>query len=189
MGDLAAATELEDLLRAVAAGDRVAFGRLYDLAAPHLFPIALRILRRRDRAEEILQDAFVSIWRRAGDWSPERGSARTWLSSIVHHRAIDAIRREGRLVQLDEEAHGEMPDDAPDAFDLASAGEDAKRLAACLEGLEAQPRRAIRLAYWRGLSHEELAVELGAPMGTVKSWIRRGLQRLKTCLEGARSDD
>lgn len=182
MGESAAASDLEDLLRAVAAGDRAAFGRLYDLTAPHLFPIALRIVRRRDRAEEILQDAYVAIWRRATDWSPERGAARTWMSSIVRHRAIDAVRREGRLVRLDEETHGETPDEAPDAFDVASAGEDAKRLAACLETLEPQPRQAIRLAYWRGLSHEELAAELGAPMGTVKSWIRRGLQRLKTCL-------
>lgn len=183
MGDPEAEPELDELLRAIARGDRAAFHRLYDATAPHLFAIALRIVRRRDRAEEILQEAFVSIWRRAGDWTPERGSVRTWISSIVHHRAIDAIRREGRLVQLDEEAHGETIDETPDAFHLASAGEDAKRLASCLEALEEQPRTAIRLAYWRGLSHEELAAHMGAPMGTVKSWIRRGLQRLKACLD------
>ena len=183
MGEPDGDRDLEELLRATARGDRVSFHRLYDATAPHLFAIALRILRRRDRAEEVLQEAFVSIWRRAGDWSPERGGARTWIASIVHHRAIDAIRREGRLVQLDEEAHGETIDETPDAFDLASAGEDAKRLAACLDALDEQPRAAIRLAYWRGLSHEELAERMDAPVGTVKSWIRRGLQRLKTCLD------
>lgn len=175
--------DLDDLVRAVGQGDRTAFDRLYDISAPHLFPIALRIVRRRDKAEEVLQDAFVNIWRRAADWSRERGSARTWMSSIVRHRAIDSIRREGRLVQLDEEAHGESRDEAPDAFDVASAGEDARRLASCLDGLDAQPRQAIRLAYWRGLSHEELAAEMDAPIGTVKSWIRRGLRRLKACLD------
>jgi len=183
MGEPGATSELDELVRAVGRGDRTAFHRLYDATSPHLFAIALRIVRRRDRAEEILQEAFVNIWRGAGDWTPERGSARTWVSSIVHHRAIDAMRREGRLVQLDDEAHGETIDEAPDAFDLASAGEEAKRLAGCLATLDEKPRRAIQLAYWRGLSHEELAAEMGAPMGTVKSWIRRGLQRLKACLE------
>lgn len=183
MGEPEAETELDELLRAIARGDRAAFHRLYDATAPHLFAVAMRILRRRDRAEEVLQEAFVSIWRRASDWTPERGSGRIWISSIVHNRAIDAIRREGRLVQLDEEAHGETIDESPDAFDLASAGEDAKRVVACLETLDEQPRAAIRLAYWRGLSHEELAERMGAPIGTVKSWIRRGLQRLKSCLD------
>lgn len=174
---------LEELIHSVARGEASAFRRLYDAMAPHLFSVALRIVRRRDKAEEVLQDAFTNVWRRAGDWQPDRGGAATWLTSIVHHRAIDMIRREGRLQPLDDDYAERQEDPGPDAVALVAAGEDARRLGRCLETLEDRPREAIRLAYWDGLTHEELAERLQAPVGTVKSWVRRGLIRLKDCLD------
>lgn len=167
----------------VARGDVAAFRRLYDATGAHLFSVALRIVRRRDKAEEVLQDAFINVWRRAGDWQPDRGGAATWLTSIVHHRAIDMIRREGRLEPLADDFAERHEDPAPDALTRFAANEDARRIDRCLDDLDERPRTAIRLAYWHGLTHEQLAQRLDAPVGTIKSWVRRGLIRLKDCLD------
>jgi RNA polymerase sigma-70 factor (ECF subfamily) len=174
----------EDLLLAVASGERDAFAALYRASAPQLFALALRILKRRDAAEEVLQEAFVNVWRHAVDYRPEKGSAIGWMATIVRNRALDRLRRARPETPLDEasERHG-WADSAPDPLESATMSESARRLDACLERLEDGPRRAIRLAYYEGLTHEALATRLGAPLGTVKSWVRRGLMRLKTCLE------
>ncbi len=169
-------------MRATARGDPVAFRALYEQTATHLFSVAMRILNRRDRAEEVLQDAFINIWRRAGDWQPERGAAQTWLTSIVHHRAIDLIRREARLQPLGDD-YAEQPDPGPDAAAQVGALEDRRRLEKCIAELDPNAQKAIRLAYWHGLTHEQLAQRLDAPVGTIKSWVRRGLIRLKGCLD------
>ncbi len=173
---------IDDLLRATGRGDAAAFRALYEETATHLFSVALRILQRPDKAEEALQDAFINIWRRAADWQPERGSARIWLTSIVHHRAIDIIRREGRLTPLNDD-YLQVPDPGPDAVAHVGALEDRRRLEKCMGDLDPSVQRAIRLAYWHGLTHEQLARRLVVPVGTIKSWVRRGLIRLRGCLD------
>lgn len=174
---------LASLLRSCAAGDRAALARLYEAAAPQLFGLALRMVRRRDLAEEIVQDAFLTAWSHAGDFDERRGTAQAWLAAILRNRAIDLLRRRGREAPLDPDAAAAVPDPEPGPLDLAAASEQARALAACLEALEEGPRRSLRLAYYDGLTYDAVAVRLGAPPGTVKSWIRRGLMRLKSCLE------
>ena len=174
----------EDLLLAVAGGERDAFAALYRASAPQLFALALRILKRRDAAEEVLQEAFVNVWRHALDYRPEKGTAMGWMATIVRNRALDRLRRARPETPLDDApGRHDWPDPAPDPLAAATMSESARQLDACLERLEEGPRRAIRLAYYEGMTHEALAARLGAPLGTVKSWVRRGLMRLKTCLE------
>ncbi|GAB2178655.1 sigma-70 family RNA polymerase sigma factor [Dongia sp. agr-C8] len=177
-------SELESLIEASAAGNRAAFSALYDAAAPQLFGLALRILKRRDWAEDVLQEALISAWRSAGEYRRELGSGKAWLTVILRNRALDRLRRESTArLEPSGDAMPEVEDPAPSALDLTISGEAARRLAACLEQLEEVQKRAILLAYFDGLTHEELAARIAAPLGTVKSWIRRGLQRLKGCLE------
>ena len=175
---------LTELLAATARGERPAFAALYAAASPQLFAVALRIMKRRDRAEEVLQDAFVSIWKRARDYDAAKGSALTWMASIVRHRAIDLLRRERPSVSLDDAPGQESwAAPGPDPFEATAASAEAKRVRDCLQTLEGKQREAIQLAYYEGITQEELATRLAAPLGTVKSWVRRGLLRLKDCLE------
>ncbi len=175
---------LTELIAATARGDRPAFAALYAATSPQLFAVALRIMRRRDRAEEVLQDAFVSIWKRARDYDAAKGSALTWMASIVRHRAIDMLRRERATVGLDDAPGAEAwADPGPDPFEATATNAEARRVRDCLDTLEGKQREAILLAYYEGLTQEELAGRLAAPLGTVKSWVRRGLLRLKDCLE------
>ena len=166
------------LLAACTLGDRRAFARLYQHASPTLFSIVLRLLGRRDWAEEALQDAFIQIWERCSDYRPDKGRPITWMASIARYRAIDFIRSEGRH----KTAHGDDSlDNVPDAGVRQIEG--GVRLDRCLEELEPSQRQCIVLSYCEGYSHHELAAHLSAPLGTVKTWIRRGMQRLKRCLE------
>jgi RNA polymerase sigma-70 factor, ECF subfamily len=175
---------LTDLIAATARGDRGAFAGLYAATSPQLFAVALRIMRRRDRAEEVLQDAFVSIWKRARDYDATKGSVLTWMASIVRHRAIDLLRRERPSVPLDDAPGQESwASSEPDPYEATAASAEARRVRDCLDRLEGKQREAIQLAYYEGITQEELAVRLAAPLGTVKSWVRRGLMRLKDCLE------
>jgi len=162
----------------------VAFAALYDATAAQLFGVALRILRRRDLAEEVLQESFVAVWESAGDYSAFRGAPMSWLITIVRHRAIDRLRRSGSRAadhKISEEALLGIP--AGKSYD-ADRGAELGALQRCLDAIEAQPRQAVLLAYLYGLTHQEIAARLGVPMGTVKSWIRRSLERLKRCLDG-----
>ncbi len=174
----------DELMRRLALRDRAAFRELYDRVAPHLFGIALRILRKKELAEDVLQESFVSIWQRAPDFDPERGSAMSWLVTIVRHRAIDTIRRLGARPE------GASVGDEALAFMAAGSDVAADRgairaaLDRCLGQLDEQPRTAVIYAYAFGFTHEELAAHFKAPLGTVKSWIRRSLDRLKLCLDG-----
>ena len=175
---------LGDWLSRAAAGDRGAFRDVYQASAPHLFGLALRILRRRDAAEEVVQEAYVSIWQHAGDYRRERGSPLAWMGTIVRNRALDRIRRERGTVALDDvPSIAERPDPEPLPDHAAGASQDARRLARCLDGLDDKPRHAIVLAYHEGLTHEQIAARVAAPLGTVKTWIRRGLHQLKDCLD------
>ncbi|NOV25101.1 sigma-70 family RNA polymerase sigma factor [Cupriavidus necator] len=181
---------LEELLQAVAVGDRQALRGLYDLTATKLFGLALRITGRRDWAEDVVQESFVSIWHHAGDYRPQLAAPMTWMTAIVRNRALDCLRRASaarvpQTVELDEGLGEWLADDAAGPAELAEASQQARALNRCLQRLEQPQRQAIMLAYLQDLSHAELAARLRAPLGTIKSWIRRGLERLRSCMEGA----
>ena len=175
---------LADLLLAVGQSDRRAFARLYKLSAPTLFAIAVRLLRRRELAEEVMQEAYVAIWRKAGQYQLGRGQPMAWMIAIVRNRAIDRLRRQARepnvAANLDDLTEF-LPNENRGAADPTSAV--GASLRECLDRLKESQQRAILLAYYHGLTHEELAKRLDAPLGTVKSTVRRGLLRLKECLE------
>lgn len=175
---------LAGLLAACARRDRSAFARLYDASAAKLYGVALRILRREDWAEEVLQECYVSIWTHAPEYRAGLAAPMTWMTSIVRNRCLDWLRRprpevsdeDGAII---ERAESENPGPLAQLERLTQA----RALARCLQGLDARQRQAIALAFYDGLSHAELARHMGEPLGTVKTWVRRGLLRLKDCLE------
>lgn len=173
---------LQRLIRASARRDRAAFAALYAQTSAKLFGIALQILRQREWAEEALQESFVAVWERAGDYDPVRGSAMGWLVTIVRHCAIDQLRRSAARPESRSAADEALPTLA--AAGGADSGAELRALQRCLDELDEQPRQAVLLAYCYGLTRDELAVQLGVPVGTVKSWLRRSLERLQKCLEG-----
>jgi RNA polymerase sigma-70 factor (ECF subfamily) len=175
-------TDPDGLMARVARGDKAALGDLFAAEGGRLVAVAQRIVRRRDLAEEVVQDAFVAAWQRARQFEPERGSARAWLTTIVRNRALNLLRDGARVEYHDGETLADMGDrtaDAEGAFDLL-AERDALRH--CLGALDRQKRRAILLCYVTGLNHGEVAALLNAPLGTVKAWIRRGVLALQECL-------
>ncbi len=175
---------LEDLLERSALGDAGAFRAVYERAAPRLFAALMRMLKRQDVAEDVLQEVFVSVWRKANEYHRERGKALTWRLSIARYRALDVLRRTTRLVSVDNLSPDSMPGHEPDPLAVTAGDQDARSLSRCMGELSADHQRAIRLAYLDGYSHTEIATSLHTPLGTVKSWIRRGLRALKKCLEG-----
>lgn len=177
------AARLAGLLAGSARRDREAFARLYEATSAKLFGVALRILRREDWAEEVLQECYVSIWAHAPDYRPGLAAPMTWMTSIVRNRCLDWLRRP-RLEVPDEDGaivEAAESDNPGPLAELERAGE-SQALARCLQGLEAKQRQAIALAFFDGLSHSELALHLREPLGTVKTWVRRGLLQLKACL-------
>lgn len=174
--------ELSSLLGRVAQKDRAAFASVYRATSAKLFGIILRILHRRDVADEVLQEVFVKIWDRAGDFDPKMGSPITWMATIARNRALDEIRKK-RPESIED--HPELQDVASDAETALSAvmrGEDGKRLADCLTRLDESRRQMVILAYCEGLSRDELAEKYGQPVNTIKTWLRRSLAQLKGCL-------
>jgi len=176
--------EIAGLLGACARQDRQAFQRLYERTAPQLLACLIRILRNRALAEDALQDVFVQIWGRAGQFDGGRGSAWAWLIAIARYRAIDLRRRETRQAaepwtDVDDIVGDEEPRDS--GMPLGQRATAA--LSQCLGALQPRQRDCIVLAYQGGLTHAEVASEIGEPLGSVKSWIRRGLSALKRCLE------
>ena len=178
---------LADLLARVALFDQQAFAELYRLTSSHLYAVALRILRESGAAEEVLQESYVNIWHHAGSYVAAKSQPLTWLTSIVRNRCLDQMRRrEVDTVTIDDEEQGMMlADDRPSPMDLLLSSADALAVKGCVELLEAGQKQAIALAFYQGLSHSELARHLRQPLGTVKSWVRRGLERLKACLDRA----
>jgi len=190
MGGAAAmisATELQHLLGRMALGDRAAFRRLYDATAPSLFGVALRIVRQRDRAEEVLQDAFVNVWNRAGGYQAALSQPMTWLTAIVRNRALDELRGSARHAadSLDDEqgAPHEIEDARPNPQGLLEQAADALAIRGCLDEIEGPQRQCLALAYYHGFSHSEVAGHIGSPIGSVKVWLRRGLDKLRRCLD------
>ena len=179
--------QLMDLLARTALADQRAFAELYNLTSAHLYAVALRILRQSASAEEVLQESFVNIWHHAGSYVATRSQPLTWLTSIVRNRCLDQLRRrEVDTVTIDDEDEGmTLPDAGPTPLEMLVSGADALAVRTCVEALESGQKQAVALAFYRGLSHAELAAHLHEPLGTVKSWVRRGLERLKACLDAA----
>lgn len=165
-------------------GDRAALHQVYERTSAKLMGICLRILRDRNEAEEVLQEVFISVWNRAGTFDPSRSSPLTWLCTIARNKAIDRLRsRRAHRADAPFAEALELADDAPDGFAAAASRQEGERILYCLSTLEKRSQEVIRTAFFDGLSYSELAAAAGVPLGTMKSWIRRGLQRIKACLE------
>ena len=178
-----------ELMARCALRDQRAFAQLYRQTASKLYGVALRILRRGDWAEEVLQESYVSIWSHAQEYTAAKSAPMTWMTAIVRNRALDWLRRPHFEHGSDdyELLIETLPDDSQGPDVLAGLGRDAQALADCLKQISANQRQSITLAYMHGLSHGELAQHMREPLGTVKTWIRRGLEKLKTCIEGRSS--
>lgn len=166
----------------VAAGDRRALEDVYRRTSAKLFAICLRILPERVEAEEALQDAYVSVWRNAASYDPERANPLTWLAAIARNRAIDRQRARGGRTMLSIEAAGQLSDPGADPAAWLEVREDEARVAACLGELRPDEADLIRRAFFEGLSYPTLAERSSQPLGTVKSRIRRALLKLRACL-------
>jgi RNA polymerase sigma-70 factor (ECF subfamily) len=177
---------LAALLKRVAGEDASALRALYEAAGSKLFGLALRILNKPEWAEEVLQDTFVNIWRHAADYRRELSAPMTWMSTILRNRALDHLRKlNAQETEWSDALEDLVASSDPDPEALTTASDAARQLAGCMERLEPVQRQAVALAYLRDQSHSEIAATLSVPLGTVKSWIRRGLEKLKACLGGA----
>ncbi|MGI9385162.1 MAG: RNA polymerase sigma factor [Methyloligellaceae bacterium] len=178
------ADPLVALLASVAEGDREAFTSLYAATSDRLLGIAVKMLGHRDLAEEVLQEAFLAVWQKAGSYRPVLGAPMAWLTTIVRHRAIDRLRLMGRSSEIaaggDTDLDALLPDQGvrPESTILLR-----KSILECLQGLKQKQRDVILLSFFYGYTHEELSSRTGAPLGTVKSDVRRGLTDLRGCLD------
>lgn len=175
--------ELVNLLAASANGDRQAFARLYERTSTKLYGICLRLLGNELEAQDVLQETYIRIWQKAERFDPTKASPITWLAVLARNKAIDRLRQR-TLPRQDLESALDVPDDSPSAFDMVESEQNRSRLMGCLEELEERSRAAIRSAFLDGASYPELAEREGVPLATLKSWIRRGLLRLRGCLAG-----
>src|SRR5579863_8206626 len=177
-----AAADLSELLARTARRDREAFRALYRATSAKLMGVIARILNHGDMAREVLQEAYVRIWEKAGDFDPAKGSALAWMATIARNRALDEVRRV-RPGSLDDQPEGFEP--TADEVDPLAARERSEGLAAligCLEKLDEEKRAVLMLAYYRGLSREALARRFGRPVATIKTWLHRSLGQLRDCL-------
>jgi RNA polymerase sigma factor (sigma-70 family) len=177
-------SQLAAALVRVAGGDRAALRVVYQDTSAKLFGVCLRILKDRGEAEDVLQEVFVTVWRRAASFDPGRASPITWMVAIARNRAIDRLRATAVSRRMEPiESADAVSDPAPAAVERVELAQQHQRLSRCLEELEARHASAIRAAFLDGTTYEELAARMSVPLGTMKSWIRRGLLKLRTCLE------
>lgn len=179
--------QLKAWLAAVARKDARAFRALYDATSPKLFGFALRILIKRELAEEVLQESFVSVWNNAASYQANMAAPMTWMTTIVRNKAFDLLRRADTAVEIDADTFDKDVMDAlesadPTPIESLQLTQDSKALARCLARLEGLHRQAIALAFYHDLSHSEVAEQMKLPIGTIKTWVRRGLERLRSCL-------
>jgi RNA polymerase sigma-70 factor, ECF subfamily len=186
---MAATEDLPALMARVALGDRAAFERVYRATCAHLYSIAFRTLRNEQKADEILQEAYVNIWRQAASFDARAGTPMTWMINVVRNKAIDAMRSRrseaASTVEIDETTEALPADAAGEPGELLESSLAKARVQACMAGLPSSQRQALALAYYRGLVHTDIAAAMNAPLGTAKGWVRRGLEQLRACLEAA----
>lgn len=174
---------LASALERVVAGDRAAFAEVYRQSAPKLFGICLRMCKERTEAEEVLQETFLTIWRRAHLFDRNRGGALTWLVVIARNRALDRLRATGRVPDGPIDLADQVSDPAPSALAIAEGDQERRRLALCLAELDAGDAAMIRAGFFDDTPYSALARRTGLPLGTVKSRIRRALLKLRACLQ------
>ena len=183
-GPTAVNARLAALLAQAGLGNRAAFADLYESTKSKLFAVTLRIVRERHIAEEVLQDSFVNIWNNATKYAVAHSAPMTWMTAIVRNRSLDIVRRPFLEVQDEDDYFAiNMEDERPGPDDQLVARRDQVRIERCMKGLDGEQQQTISLAFFQGLSHSEVADHLGKPLGTVKTHIRRGLLKLKGCLE------
>lgn len=173
---------LDALLARTTSGDQTAFRALYDRTSGRLFAICLRIARNRTLAEDFLQEAYARVWERSPQFDPQRGSALAWMIALTRNHAIDVIRTRGREVLSVDGTEFEVPDQP--ALAPAEARLDYPAIARALAELDEGPRRAIMHAYLDGMSYQEIGAALGIPIGTAKTWVSRGIAKLRRSLDG-----
>jgi RNA polymerase sigma-70 factor (ECF subfamily) len=174
--------ELVWLMAAVAKGDQAAFERLYAATRTKLYGVVLRILRRSDLADEVIQETYLKIWHNAGTFDPKLATPITWMVAIARNRALDLIRKKTEASIEDEPAAMEAAGEEPNPLARREMTEELRRLLACLGHLEEDRRRMVLLAYYSGWSREQLAVKFAAPANTIKTWLRRSLLEIRECL-------
>ena len=179
---LASAQHLSDLMRRVADHDRAAFAAIYRATSAKLFGIIVRIVRRRDLAEEVLQEVYVTVWQKAGDFDASRASPITWLSTIARNRALDQVRRVTPVSIEDDPAVMQLASDDEHPIEAIARSQELARLLRCLDALEPERREIVLLAYRDGISREALAGRFGRPVATIKTWLHRSLIQLRQCL-------
>ena len=180
-------TQLIALIDRVALLDEKALRELYEQTSSKLYGVAVRVVTNREWAEDVLQEAFINIWRIAGDYKASLSPPMAWMALVVRSRGLDFLRRRAseradRMQELDDVISDTVAGDSPNPMDTAQASEQAKALHTCLSQLENKQREVVSLAYLRDMSHGELADQLNLPLGTVKTWIRRGLEQLRGCM-------
>ncbi len=174
--------DYESTLEACARQDERAFQTLYTQEAGQMLGLAITLLGRRDQAEDCVHDAFVLIWRNAARFQRTLGSGRAWIHSILRYRALNQLRSRKRTVELDDDFIERAADDSPQAAELLEQQSEHRQLRRCLQGIERNRRHPILLAFYRGLTHDQIAARLATPLGTIKGRIRAGLRALQECL-------
>jgi RNA polymerase sigma-70 factor (ECF subfamily) len=174
--------EVSGLLASVARRDEAAFERLYEATSAKLFGVVLRILKRQDLAEEVIQDAYVKIWNSAGQFNPDLSSPITWMVSIARNRAIDVVRKRSEISIEEEPSAMDVAADTPDPLARKDMTEELKRIMECVGQLEPERQRLVLLAYYNGWSREQLAQKFDTPLNTIKTWLRRSMVEIRECL-------
>ena len=175
--------ELNQLLQQTGRNDQKAFAELYRRTSSKLFGVCLRMLRDRGEAEEVLQETYTTVWRRAGSFDASRASAITWLVTLSRNKAIDRLRQHREELLDDPSRLDETVDEQPTPAAGAETSQEYQRLQQCLDELEPQQQSSVREAFFTGATYNELATRCRVPLGTMKSWIRRSLMQLRTCLD------
>lgn len=174
-----------ELLRLCAQGDEKAFSSLYQQTTGKLFAVSLRIMQTRQSAEEVLQEGYIKIWEKAGTFDSGKARAMTWMTTIIRNRALDVLRSyKSRPVEVEAQFEGmdfAAVESGPDK--LAGISLETRQVLECLNELKEKQRQSVLMAYYYGQTHEEISRKLEAPLGTVKAWVRRGVERLRKCLE------